>query len=179
MNKTIRIAGFGGQGVMLMGQLLAATASNENLNSVWVPTYGPETRGGTANCLVTISDEAIYSPVFSKADCLIALNEPSLNKFGDLVHDGGLVIYNNSLIKKQPEHEKITYLGVDANNLASSLGDLKVMNMVILGAFLEISKLFANPIVMKTLGQFFGEKKQHLLDINEKALNLGRQQVAS
>jgi 2-oxoglutarate ferredoxin oxidoreductase subunit gamma len=177
MTITIRIAGFGGQGVMLMGQLLAATASNENLNSVWVPTYGPETRGGTANCLVTISDQPIYSPIFTKADHFIALNEPSLVKYGPLVKDGGLMILNSSLMKEPKVPSLIRHVDVPANDLAATLHEPKVMNMVILGAYLEATKLFSNDEVMKTLAQFFGAKKEHLLKINEEALSLGRQQA--
>ncbi len=177
MIKTIRIAGFGGQGVMLMGQLLAATASNENLNSVWVPTYGPETRGGTANCLVTISDQPIYSPVFSEADDLIALNEPSFLKYGPLIKERGLLLYNASLIKSVPKQRLNRQIGVTANELAATLHEPKVMNMVILGAYLEVTKLFTDAAIMKTLAQFFGEKKAHLLPINQEALILGRQQV--
>jgi 2-oxoglutarate ferredoxin oxidoreductase subunit gamma len=177
MIKTIRIAGFGGQGVMLMGQLLAATASNENLNSIWVPTYGPETRGGTANCMVTISDQPIYSPIFSAADHFIALNEPSYAKYGPLMKDDGLLIYNSSLIKKMKPQMSNRQVGVDANEIAVELGEPKVMNMVILGAYLEATGLFSDKAIMKTLADFFGAKKEHLLAINEQALKRGRQQV--
>ncbi|HAV20052.1 MAG TPA: 2-oxoacid:ferredoxin oxidoreductase subunit gamma [Firmicutes bacterium] len=175
MTKTIRIAGFGGQGVMLMGQLLAATASNENLNSIWVPSYGPETRGGTANCLVTISDQAIYSPVFAKADHCIVLNEPSYIKYGAMIKDGGLLLYNASLIKEVKTLNGVKAVGVNANEIAADLDEPKVMNMAILGAYLEATKLFSDASIMKTLAQFFGEKKEHLLAINEKALTLGHQ----
>ena len=177
MTITIRIAGFGGQGVMLMGQILAATASNENLNSVWVPTYGPETRGGTANCLVTISDAPIYSPIFTKADHFIALNEPSYVKYGPLVKDDGLMILNSSLMKDIVPSGSIKHVFVSANDLAASLHEPKVMNMVILGAYLGATKLFTNESVMKTLSHFFGAKKEHLLPINEAALSLGRKQI--
>jgi len=177
MNKTIRIAGFGGQGVMLLGQILAATASNEGLNSIWVPTYGPETRGGTANCLVTISDEPIYSPIFTLADDCIALNEPSLVKYGTMVKESGFVLFNSSLIKDFKKTKGIAYQEVDANGIAASLGEPKVMNMVVLGAYLERIKLFSNAAIMKTLAAFFGDKKHHLLPINEQALTLGRQSV--
>ncbi len=177
MVKTIRIAGFGGQGVMLMGQIMAATASNENLNSIWVPTYGPETRGGTANCMVTISDTPIYSPIFTKADVLIALNEPSYVKFAPLVKEGGLILTNASLFKSVQAIKGVEHLQIEANDLAASLGEPKVMNMIVLGAYLGHSRLFTNAQVMKTLAAYFGEKKASFLPINEKALQLGREQA--
>jgi 2-oxoglutarate ferredoxin oxidoreductase subunit gamma len=101
MIRTIRISGFGGQGVMLTGQLLAHAANEQGLYSLWVPTYGPETRGGTANCSITISDKPIYSPVFQKSDDLLIFNEPSLAKFGEKIKSGGNIFYNSSLIKKK------------------------------------------------------------------------------
>jgi len=177
MNRTIRIAGFGGQGVMLLGQIIAATASNEGLNSIWVPTYGPETRGGTANCMVTISDKPIYSPIFTKADDFIAMNEPSLVKYGPMVKEHGLILYNRSLIKDVAKMATIDYVGIDANDIAASLGESKVLNMVVLGAYIAKIGLFSNAAILKTLAALFGEKKQHLLVINEKALELGRLQV--
>ena len=174
MIKTIRIAGFGGQGVMLMGQLLAATASDENLNSIWVPTYGPETRGGTANCMVTISDKPIYSPIFTKADHVIALNEPSYGKDGPIIKDGGMILYNASLIKTPVTLEGVSQIGVDANDIATTIGEPKVMNMVVLGAYLQATGLFSDASIMKTLAKFFGAKKEHLLPINAEALKQGR-----
>ena len=100
ITKKITVAGFGGQGVMMIGQMIAHAANEEGLNTLWYPSYGPETRGGTANCTVTVSTSLINSPVFSKADTLIIMNKPSLEKFIDKVLDGGEIIYNSSLINE-------------------------------------------------------------------------------
>lgn len=175
MIKTIRIAGFGGQGVMLLGELLAYSATLKGLSTVFVPTYGPETRGGTANCLVTIADGPIYSPVFNLCDDLIVLNEPSYQKFKNTVKENGYLIYNESLI---PVIEKSSYeaKGVKATELAHDLEQPKVMNIVLLGTYLVHLKLFDHETILLALKHFFGEKKEHLLSINQKALELGAKQ---
>jgi len=175
MIKTIRIAGFGGQGVMLLGELLAYSATIKGLYTVFVPTYGPETRGGTANCLVTISDGPIYSPVFNLSDDLIVLNEPSYLKFKNSVKEHGYLIYNESLI---PSVEKASYemKGIKATDLALELEQPRVMNIVLLGTYLKHLKLFDHETILLALKHFFGEKKEHLLPINAKALELGAKQ---
>jgi len=175
MIKTIRIAGFGGQGVMLLGELLAYSATLKGMYTVFVPTYGPETRGGTANCLVTISDGPIYSPVFNLCDDLIVLNEPSYQKFKNSVKEHGYLIYNESLI---PSVEKASYemKGIKATDLALELEQPKVMNIVLLGTYLKHLKLFDHETILLALKHFFGEKKEHLLPINAKALQLGDKQ---
>ncbi|MCX5774896.1 MAG: 2-oxoacid:acceptor oxidoreductase family protein [Firmicutes bacterium] len=175
MIKTIRIAGFGGQGVMLLGELLAYSATLKGLNTVFVPTYGPETRGGTANCMVTISDGPIYSPVFNLSDDLIVLNEPSYLKFKNTIKDNGYLIYNSSLISTL---EKASYeiKPVRATELARELEEPKVMNIVLLGTYLNHLKLFDHETILLALKHFFGEKKVHLLPINQKALEIGVKQ---
>lgn len=179
MNKTERItvAGFGGQGVMMIGQMLAYSGNDENYNSLWFPSYGPETRGGTANCAVIISNSNINSPVFSKADTLIALNGPSLDKFKTKVKKGGIIIYNSSLISNKPEVEDVLIYAVPINDIAIKIGNPKVANMVILGAYLEITNLFTDKTIEKILVKFLGEEKAHLLDINKEALKLGRKYI--
>lgn len=175
--ERITIAGFGGQGVMLIGQLLAYAGNEEKKNTLWFPSYGPETRGGTANCAVTISDEQINSPVFSKANTLIAMNLPSLDKFSSKVLDDGNIIYNSSLIKDKELVTKASVYKVPANELAQTLENPKVANMIVLGAYLQITKLFDDEIVLKVLGKLFGEEKQHLLAINKVALKTGREYI--
>jgi len=176
MTRTIRIAGFGGQGVMLLGQLLAYAATDQDLNSLWVPTYGPETRGGTSNCALTISDKPIYSPIFNHSDVLIVLNEPSYQKFKSKVKPGGRLYYNESLIKKIDENDEIKCIGVPINDLAVSLGKIQVANMVMLGTLLEEEKLFDDETIKRVLTKLLGPKKEAMLDINLEAISIGRQQ---
>lgn len=176
MDKTlqIRVAGFGGQGVMLFGQLLSYVATDKQLNTVWYPSYGPETRGGTANCSVVISEKTINSPVFKNATHLVAFNGPSLDKFAASIEDDGFIIYNSSIVDgsllSKVTHRKI---GVPINEIANQLGNPKVINMVLLGAYLSLSKLFSVEDVMQALTKLWGESKAHLLEINRSALQRG------
>lgn len=178
MIRNIRIAGFGGQGVMLTGQLLAYAANKQGLYSLWVPTYGPETRGGTANCSVVISDKPIHSPVFKNADDLLIFNEPSMQKFMDKIKSGGNIFYNSSLIKSGLEKEAIHVYGVPMTELAQSLEKPQVANMVMLGAYLKKVDIFKEDVIIDSLKHFLGEKKSHMLPINQKALCVGFESVA-
>ncbi|MDD4000697.1 MAG: 2-oxoacid:acceptor oxidoreductase family protein [Bacilli bacterium] len=172
MNKAERIiiAGFGGQGVMMLGQLLAYAANEKGYHCLWHPAYGPETRGGTANCSVIISPKPINSPVFSKADTLIAMNRPSLDKFISKLSEDGILIYNSSLIELEESEQ---YYPVLANDLARELSNPKVANMIILGAYLSLKPLFTLPEIHSVLKEFLGESKANLLEIDIKAINLG------
>lgn len=170
----IRIAGFGGQGVMMAGQLLAYAATAEELFGLWSPSYGPETRGGTANCAVIVSRKPIHSPVFQKANHLIAFNGPSLDKFHDRVKAGGLILYNSSLIPSCAAQPDIEAIGIPINEMAIELGNIQVANMIMLGAYLEKSHLFGDATIHKVLQYFLGEKKAHFLEINVKAIEAGR-----
>lgn len=151
INEKIICAGFGGQGVMLIGQLLAYSANEKGLNTLWFPSYGPETRGGTANCSVTISDTIVNSPVISKADSLIIMNGPSLDKFVDRVKPGGRIFINSSLTNKKVERNDVSIYYVPVNDIAVELGNSKVANMVMLGAYLEVTKLFDKEVILKLL----------------------------
>lgn len=174
--ERITIAGFGGQGVMMLGQILAHTAIKEQLNSTWYPSYGPETRGGTANCAVIISNELIYSPVFRLSNTLIIFNGPSLDKFQNRIHEDGLLLYNSSLIDKEKVTFKNSY-GIPVNDLANQLGNPKVINMIMLGAYLELRKTYNLENILHTLQQHLGERKKDLLDINIKAIEAGRKYI--
>lgn len=171
----IKVAGFGGQGVMLFGQLLAYSASFTDINGLWFPSYGPETRGGTANCSVIVSKKQINSPVFQKADHLVAFNLPSLDKFKMKMKDGGLVLYNSSLIKEEVHSDNAVCIGVPINEIAQELGNMQVANVVMMGAYLELTHLFEDHTVIKVLQKILGERKAHLLDVNKEALEKGRQ----
>lgn len=174
---TLTIAGFGGQGVMLLGQMIAYAGNYDGLNSLWYPSYGPETRGGTANCSVTVSDEIIYSPIFANSTCLIAFNRPSLDKFKNKVAPGGIILYNSSVIDQVDPIEGITMYPIPVNDIANDLGNLKVINMVMLGAFLELTHLYCDETIYTVLKKILGEKKQDLLEVNQKAILAGRHTI--
>ncbi|HOP56694.1 MAG TPA: 2-oxoacid:acceptor oxidoreductase family protein [Bacillota bacterium] len=176
--KNIKVAGFGGQGIMMFGQMIAYSATHDNVNSLWFPSYGPETRGGTANCSVIVSDKEINSPIFKDADHLVAFNAPSLEKFKDNVKKDGLVLYNSSMIPGDPGCKKGLVVGVPINDIATDLGNMKVANMVMLGAYLELTHLFPDETIKQILIKFLGQKKAHLLDINMMALASGKKYVA-
>lgn len=177
MIRTIRIAGFGGQGVMLTGQLIAYAANMQGLYSLWVPTYGPETRGGTANCSVVVSDKPIYSPVFQKSDDLLVFNEPSLAKFANKVKDNGNVFFNSSLIKQSVDVSHAHVYPVPMTELAQSLDKPQVANMVMLGAYLKKVDIFKDEVIIESLKYFLGKKKMSMLPINQKALCIGYETV--
>lgn len=176
-SEQVTIAGFGGQGVMMIGQMLAYAATEDNLHTLWFPSYGPETRGGTANCSVTISEKEINSPIFSHANTLIALNNPSLVKFASKVKKNGVILYNASLITDPIKVDNATMIGIPINDIAISLGNPRVANMVMMGAYLETTKLFKEETIIKILKKFMGKGKEHLVDINISALDAGRQYI--
>ena len=135
--EEILIAGFGGQGVMSMGQLIAYAGMTEGKFVSWLPSYGPEQRGGTANCAVVVSEEQVGSPLVSRPTTAIVLNNPSYEKFEPMVRAGGLLVVNSSLISKMSARTDIRVLNIDATDKANELGNPKIANMVLLGAFLE------------------------------------------
>jgi 2-oxoglutarate ferredoxin oxidoreductase subunit gamma len=173
--NNIKVAGFGGQGVMMFGQILAYSATKDELFGLWFPSYGPETRGGTANCSVIVSDKQINSPIFKNSDHLVAFNGPSLTKFKNNVADGGLILYNSSIIKEtEVEGCDHTCLGVPISDIAIELGNGKVANMVMMGAYLELTKMFSDETILAIIKKILGERKAHLLDVNIKALEAGK-----
>ncbi|MTI49757.1 2-oxoacid:acceptor oxidoreductase family protein [Sporosalibacterium faouarense] len=177
MQERVIMAGFGGQGVMSMGQLLTYAGMIENKNVSWLPSYGPEMRGGTANCNVMVSDEPIGSPIVTEATATIAMNRPSLDKFeADVVKDGNLLI-NSSLIDRKAERDDLKVYYIPANEVAVELGNSKVANMVMLGAYLELTKAVKVESIIEALKKVFGERKAHLIPLNEKALAKGAELV--
>jgi 2-oxoglutarate ferredoxin oxidoreductase subunit gamma len=169
--KTI-IAGFGGQGVLSMGVNLAEAAMQEGKNVTYLPAYGAEVRGGTANCTVAISDDEIASPVASSPDFVIALNQPSALRFQNQIQSGGLFFVNSSLVKEEMSRGDITVIKVPANEVAEELGSSRSANMVLLGAFIKKSGVVSLESIIEALARTLGGKKK-LLDINEKALRAG------
>ncbi len=175
--RHIRVAGFGGQGVMMFGQVLAHAATIENKNALWFPSYGPETRGGTANCQVIISKDHINSPVFKNADDLIIFNYPSLVKFHDDVNQEGIILYNKSLIAEDVKSENASVYGIPINDISVELGNTQVANMVMIGAYLELTHVFDQETIKNALIKFLGERKSQMVDINLRAINAGRSYI--
>lgn len=178
LNEKIICAGFGGQGVMLIGQLITYAGMLEGKEVSWLPSYGPEMRGGTANCSVMVSDRTIGSPVITDdATAAVIMNLPSLDKFEKDVAKGGKLLINSSLIDKKASRDDVKAYYVPANELAVELGNSRVANMVMLGAYLELTKIVEVDSVMKALKKIFGEGKAHLLDVNKAALDKGAESV--
>ena len=174
LNERVICAGFGGQGVMLIGQLITYAGMIENKEVSWLPSYGPEMRGGTANCSVMVSDRPIGSPVITDdATTAIILNLPSLEKFEADIVKGGNIIINSSLIEKKASRSDLKAYYVPANEIAVELGNSKVANMVMLGAYIELTKTVTADAVMMALKKIFGESKAHLMPINEEAMKRG------
>lgn len=177
MEEKIIIAGFGGQGVMAMGQLLTYSGMIEDKKVSWLPSYGPEMRGGTANCNVIISTNPVGSPVVVEATTAIVLNKPSMDKFESAVVPGGKLFVNSSLIDRKSERKDIEVYYIPANEIANELGNIRIANMVMLGAYLEATKTVGVDSVHKAFPKVFGESKAHLLPINKEALIKGAEVV--
>ncbi len=169
----ILIAGFGGQGVMSMGTTMAEAAMAENLNVSWLPSYGPEMRGGTANCSVVISASEIISPIVLEPSELIVMNLPSLDKFEPAVKTGGLILVNQSIIERKVSRTDVRVIYIPSQEIALELGNIRVANMVMLGAFIEATKLLKFATVENMLRSVFTGKKAHLVEINKEALQRG------
>jgi 2-oxoglutarate ferredoxin oxidoreductase subunit gamma len=176
MTHEIVMAGFGGQGVMLMGQLMTYAGMLENKYVSWIPSYGPEMRGGTANCSVIISDEPIGAPIVNEPTTVVAMNLPSLDKFEPALQPGGILIINSSLIEQGAKRKDIKEYRVPSNDIANELGNLKVANMVVLGAIIAATKAVSQDSVLKAFAKMFA-KKPGLLAINEKAIKRGAELV--
>lgn len=171
-------AGFGGQGVLSLGTLLAYAAMKEGKEVSWFPSYGPEMRGGTANCMVNISDENISSPIDTEFDIAIVFNIPSLDKFEPKVKKDGLLIWESSTIKKGPTRKDIKSYAVPAIKTATEkLENTKVMNMIALGALLKADKIVKKESVITALKEALPERHHHLLPLNKKAIDLGMDMI--
>lgn len=172
--QEIIFAGFGGQGILSMGQILAYAAMLENKEVSWMPSYGPEMRGGTANCIVIVSNSRISSPIVTKFDSAIVLNQPSLDKFEHAVKPGGLLIYEESSVIKPPTRTDIECLSIAAMQEAQKLNKKQVANMIILGAFLEKKPIVKIENVLSALRKVLPERHHHLIPLNEQALEIGK-----
>ena len=178
INEKIICAGFGGQGVMSLGQLLTYSGMVEGKEVSWLPSYGPEMRGGTANCSVMISEKMIGSPVITNdATAAIVMNLPSLDKFESCVVKDGLVLINSSLITKKATRDDVKAYYIPANEIANELGNSRAANMVMLGAYIALVAPVAMETVKETLKKVFGPSKAHLIPLNELALDKGAEAV--
>ena len=176
MEQKVIMAGFGGQGVMAIGKLLAYAGMIEGKNVTCMPSYGPEMRRDTANCAVVVSEEEVGSPLISKdGTAAIVMNLPSMVKFEKELVPGGKLIINKSLIDVEPERKDLDVYYIEANELALELGNSKVANMVMLGAYLEITKAVEIESVLQAFIKVFGEDKRDLVPLNKEALLKGAQ----
>ena len=170
--KTI-FSGFGGQGVLSMGQTIAKAAMIEGRHVTYMPSYGTEVRGGTANCTVTVSDEEIASPIASEPEFVVALNQPSFVRFQSLLQSGGFILYNSSIVTPESVRTDIEVMGIPIIEIANELGNIKSANMILLGAFIKISNLITLDKLLKNLPEILGAGKAKLLKINEEAIKYG------
>jgi 2-oxoglutarate ferredoxin oxidoreductase subunit gamma len=173
MTHELIIAGFGGQGVLSMGMTLAYAGMLEGKEITWMPSYGPEMRGGTANCIVILSDSRISSPIITAFDTAIVLNQPSLEKFEHAVKPDGLLLYDSTSIIKPPTRTDIQILGIAASDEAVLLKNTRVLNMIVLGSFLERTRVVKTASVVQALRKVLPERYHHLLPVNEQALRRG------
>lgn len=178
MENKVICAGFGGQGVMSMGQLLAYAGMIEDKYVSWLPSYGPEMRGGTANCGVTVSDEEIGSPIITNdADIAIVMNLPSLIKFEKDVKPGGKIFINSSLIEKKVERTDIEVYYIDANKIAADIGNIKAANLVMLGAVLKSTPIVDIESILEAFKKVFGPSKEKFIPQNREALVKGGESI--
>jgi len=173
MQKEIIIAGFGGQGVLFAGQVLAYAAMDSGKEVTWIPSYGPEMRGGTANCTVIIADDEIGSPLVKNPPLAISLNLPSFDKYEELLASGGTLVVNKSMVDRNAKRDDIHVIFVPCNEIAEEIGDKKLLNMVAVGALLTALPELSIQDVEKALEGHLPERHKHLLPKNYVALKRG------
>ena len=169
------LAGFGGQGIMFAGRLIASAGMIAEKEVSWLPSYGPEMRGGTANCHVIVSDQPVGSPIVVAPTTLVAMNRPSLDKFEDAVLSDGLLIMDSSLIDRKKKRKDIKVIKIPATRMAADMGAGKLANMIMVGQWIKETGLLSMEIVKMSLEKVVSANKQDLMDINIKALELGYQ----
>jgi 2-oxoglutarate ferredoxin oxidoreductase subunit gamma len=177
MQEEFLFAGFGGQGVMFAGQLLAYAAMDEGREVTWIPSYGPEMRGGTAHCYVVISDKPIGSPIVRYPRVVMAFNNPSFEKYEPLVAPGGLLVYNASLVLRESQRTDIAKLAVPATALADELGELRLANVIMLGALMTAHPTLPLEAIERALESHLPAHRRSLLELNLKALARGADYV--
>ena len=177
-DKSLIAAGFGGQGLMVLGQLIAYTGMAEGRNVSWIPSYGPEMRGGTANCCVIVSDHEIGAPVVSEADAIVVMNQPSFEKFKDSVKTNGLLLYNSDLVKVGDMRPDVKVAAIAANAIAKEAGSDKVANIVMLGALVKATGIVDDKNCIEMIKEKLGGKKPEFLPMNLDAYEKGKALIA-
>jgi len=173
METSFIISGFGGQGTLFAGQVLAYSALDNDLQVTWIPSYGPEMRGGTASCTVVIADEEIGSPVVNKPDVAIVMNLPSLDKYEALMRPGGVLVANSSLINRELTRTDINSVFLPANEVAEKIGNARLANMVMLGGMLELVPVLTLEQVKQGLSEHIPERHRSTLPLNYEAMEMG------
>ncbi|MEW6568712.1 MAG: 2-oxoacid:acceptor oxidoreductase family protein [Chloroflexota bacterium] len=173
MQTEVIISGFGGQGVLFAGQLMAYAALEQGRHVTWIPSYGPEMRGGTAHCVVIVSDEEIGSPIVRSPTAAVVMNLPSLDRYEPLVKPGGVLIVNASLVDRSPSRTDLQAVMVPAIEIAEELGDKRLANLVMLGALLERLPVLTLEAIEKALRAHIPEHRRHLVEANLQALRRG------
>ncbi len=179
MQKSFILSGFGGQGALFAGMILTYAGMDSDQNVTWIPSYGPEMRGGTAHVTVIIGDEEIGSPLVQYPDAVMILNNPSMKKYEALVKEGGILVYNSSLVSLPPQRTDINYVPILATDIAAKLGNDKVANMVLLGALVAATEVLPLSAITQALYNHLPKKKHSLLPVNEQALQQGASVAAS
>lgn len=179
MTQEIIIAGFGGQGVLSMGKILAYSGIMQDEEVSWMPSYGPEMRGGTANVTVILSDERISSPYLKVYDTAIILNQQSMDKFEESVKPGGILIYDPNGITQHPRRTDIEIYQIEGNRLSSEMGNKKVFNMIVLGGFLKIRPIVKLENVIEGLKKSLPERYHNLIPMNKEAITIGMENIVS
>ena len=177
MNQEMILAGFGGQGVMLMGQIITYAGMLEARQVSWFPAYGPEMRGGTANCSVIISDDPVGTPIVTEPKVVVAMNLPSLDKFEPLLVPGGSLLVNSSLIERDPQRTDVKVYLIPCNEIAKELGNMKVANMVMVGAIIAVSNAVKLESVLEVCVKKVFKNKPEALKLNEQAIRRGMECV--
>lgn len=178
MTERIIMAGFGGQGILFMGRVLCEAGLLEAKEVSWLPSYGPEMRGGTAHCAVVLSSAPIASPVVTQPSALIVMNGPSLDRFEGQVAPGGILVVNRGMVERAVSREDVRVVEVDANAIAAELGAGEVANVVALGALVQATEAVSMHSVEQALRQAIPEQRKHLLEVNLRALHRGSEEAA-
>jgi len=173
MKKEMIFSGFGGQGALTIGKFIAQAAMEEGKNVSWMPSYGPEMRGGTANVFVVVSDDPIASPLVDHPHLLVALNQPSLDKFGPGVLSNGLIIVNSDMCPNVTKRDDVEYVISPLNTIANDIGSMKILNMICIGIIIAKTGLIKFDTIESTLKAYMGDKDPALLEMNMKAIKKG------
>ena len=177
MHEEVIVSGFGGQGALFAGQLLTYAGMDAGYQVTWIPSYGPEMRGGTAHCTVILSDDPIGSPIIRSPTVAIVMNPPSMEKYEPLVRPAGVLVANSTLVREPPKRSDITVVYVPANDLAAELGNVKMANVVLLGALLATKPILTVEAVKQAMEDHIPERRKHIIEPNKRALDRGIEYV--